>query len=102
MQSKRFQWEVPLMQKWNMQIRSHVVVQGITEPVQFSHWAAPIVPMQKSDGSIRICGESGTINSELCSQAAYVPHSQDWGPYNMLLLVCVCVGGGIDLSDAYL
>lgn len=30
---------------------------GIIEPVKFSEWAAPIVPMLKSDGSsIRICG----------------------------------------------
>lgn len=31
--------------------------QGTIEPVRFSEWAAPIVPVVKSDKSIRICGD---------------------------------------------
>ena len=31
--------------------------QGIIEPVKFSDWAAPIVPVLKKDGGIRICGD---------------------------------------------
>ena len=31
--------------------------QGTIEPVQFSEWAAPIVPVVKSDNSVRICGD---------------------------------------------
>ena len=31
--------------------------EGIIVPTKFSKWAAPIVPVIKSDGSIRICGD---------------------------------------------
>ena len=30
---------------------------GVIQPVQFADWAAPIVPVLKSDGRIRICGD---------------------------------------------
>ena len=30
---------------------------GVIEPVKFAEWAAPIVPVIKSDGSVRICGD---------------------------------------------
>ena len=30
---------------------------GIISPVQFSDWAAPIVPVVKRDGTVRICGD---------------------------------------------
>ena len=30
---------------------------GVIQPIQFSDWAAPIVPVMKSDGSVRICGD---------------------------------------------
>ena len=46
------------------------------EPVQFADWAAPIVPVLKSDGmSVRICGEfKKTVNQ------ASVPDPNDTRP----------------------
>ena len=35
----------------------HLEQQGVIEPIQFSDWAAPIVLVIKSDGSVRICGD---------------------------------------------
>ena len=36
----------------------------VITPIQFSDWAAPIVPVIKSDGTIRICGDySVTVNA---------------------------------------
>ena len=31
--------------------------EGIISPVDFSEWAAPIVPVLKTDGTVRICGD---------------------------------------------
>ena len=35
----------------------HLEQRGVIEPVQISDWAAPIVPVLKKDGSVRICGD---------------------------------------------
>ena len=33
------------------------VAAGILEPVKFSNWATPVVPIMKKDGSVRLCGD---------------------------------------------
>ncbi len=35
----------------------HLTKQGVIELVQFANWAALIVPVMKSDGSVHICGD---------------------------------------------
>ena len=40
-------------------------LQGVIIPVQFSDWAAPIVPVVKTDGTIHVCGNyKVTVNAE--------------------------------------
>ena len=71
---------------------------GIITPVEFSEWAAPIVPVVKTDGSIRICGDyKVTVN-----QAAKV----DTYPLPRVEELFASLAGGkkfttLDLAHAY-
>ena len=72
--------------------------QDIITPVDFSEWAAPIVPVQKSDGSVRICGDYKlTVNRVSLLDNYPIPSLEDL--YSKL-------SGGkfftkLDLSHAY-
>lgn len=72
---------------------------GIIEPVKFSEWAAPVVPVVKSDGGIRLCGDYKlTVNRVAHVESYPLPRVDD-------LLASVAgakVFSKLDLSHAYL
>ena len=72
---------------------------GVIHPVSTSEWAAPIVPVPKKDGRIRICGDfKVTINPVLDVEQYPLPKPQD--------LFATLSGGEkftkLDLQQAYL
>ncbi len=75
-----------------------LVNEGIYEPVTYSQWAAPIVPVVKEDGSVRICGDyKVTVNPAAKCDNYPVPKTED--------LLATLNGGQkftkLDLSQAY-
>lgn len=73
--------------------------EGILKKVTYSEWAAPVVPVRKSNGSIRLCGDyKTTINSVLEVDQYPLPRPED--------LFAALTGGQqftkLDLRQAYL
>jgi hypothetical protein len=71
---------------------------GVIEPVEFSDWAAPIVPVLKEDGEVRICGDyKMTINQTSQLDTYPLPRVED--------LFATLAGGQtftkLDMSHAY-
>ena len=72
---------------------------GILQPVQFSDWATPIVPVRRSDGGVRICGDYKiTINRAAKLERYPIPCIEE---------LFASLSGGktfskLDLSHAYL
>ena len=55
-----------------------LVSEGTLEAVQFSEWAAPIVPVVKRDGSIRVCGDYKLTVNQVAQVDTYpLPLVQD-------------------------
>ena len=51
---------------------------GIIDPIEHSDWAAPIVPVVKKDGSVRICGDYRlTVNHVAKSETYLLPCADD-------------------------
>ena len=76
-----------------------LVEEGIYKSVPYSDWASPIVPVNKSDGSIRICGDyKTTINPRAKCVNYPVPKTED--------LLATLNGGQkftkLDLKQAYM
>eukprot|EP00731_Ephydatia_muelleri_P028865 Em0020g509a len=71
----------------------------IIEPVHFSEWAAPVVPVMKQDGSIRICGDYKlTVNSASDIESYPLPRIDDL----LSSLAGARVFTKLDLAHAYL
>ncbi|KAL3993537.1 DDB1- and CUL4-associated factor 15 [Sarotherodon galilaeus] len=72
---------------------------GVITPVEHSDWATPVVPVNKKDGSVRLCGDfKVTLNSQLCVDKYPLPRIED--------LFASLAGGQhfskLDLANAYL
>ncbi|XP_046555656.1 uncharacterized protein K02A2.6-like [Haliotis rubra] len=72
--------------------------EGTIEPIEFSEWAAPIVPIVKTDTKIRICGDYKVTVNKVSKLDNYpIPKTDD---------LYATLGGGeeftkLDLSQAY-
>ena len=56
---------------------------GTIEPVQYSEWATPIVPIMKSDGTVRVCGAYKLTVNKVSKLDGYpIPKLDD--PYTKL------------------
>ena len=71
---------------------------GVLERVEFSRWATPIVPVPKSDGTFRLCGDyKATLNAFLEVDQHPLPKPEE---------IFASLAGGqrfttLDLSQAY-
>ena len=55
-----------------------LVKEDIYEPIQYSKWAAPVVPVLKDDGTVRICGYYKQIINQTSLYDKYpVPKTED-------------------------
>ena len=72
--------------------------QKVIEPVQMSEWAAPIVPVLKTDGSIQICGNIKMIVNRAAKPDVYpLPRVEDL----FANLAGNCSFTKLDLAQAY-
>ncbi|XP_013385929.1 uncharacterized protein K02A2.6-like [Lingula anatina] len=90
---------VPLAMKGKVEAElERLVADGVLRPVQHSDWAAPIVPVLKPNGEIRICGDYKlTINTASRVERYPIPSIDD---------LYASLSGGqyyskLDLSHAY-
>nr|XP_022901108.1 uncharacterized protein K02A2.6-like [Onthophagus taurus] len=75
-----------------------LVNEGILEPVSFSKWGTPIVPIIKEDGSVRICGDfKVTINPCLEIERYPIPRIDEL----LNSMQGSVIFSKIDLSQAY-
>ena len=71
---------------------------GIVEPVRHSEWAAPIVPILKADGSIRVCGDYKIAVNQVAKPDSY---SLPWVNDLLARLGRAKIFSKLDMSQAY-
>ena len=97
---KFFRPRIPYVLKAKVETElDRLVNQGIITPIQFSDWAAPIVPVVKQDGTIRVCGDYKLTANKVSRLESYpLPRIDD--------LFSALSGGQafskLDLSQVYL
>ena len=75
-----------------------LVKDNIIEPVQFVEWAAPVAPVLKSNGQVRLCGDyKCTVNQTGKIDKYPLPNSEDL----YVKLTGGCRFTKINLSQAY-
>ena len=92
--------QVPHALKQKIEVElNNLVEKGIIQPVKHATWAAPVVPILKPDGSLRLCGDyKVTINKCAKTESYPLPRIEE--------LFSSLAGGKsfskLDLSHAYL
>lgn len=77
----------------------HLEKEGVIQPITHSDWAAPVMPVVKRDGSVRLCGDFKiTVNKVAKFDSYPLPHIDD---------LFASLSGGrtftkLDLAHAYL
>ena len=62
----------------NVKVETELRKNGVIRHVEFAQWAAPIVPIVKADGSIRICGDYKlTVNRAAKTDSYLLPCIED-------------------------
>ena len=90
---------IPLALRGKVEELERLQSSGIISPVQFSKWAAPIVPVMKRNGTVRICGDYRITANLACPIDPYpLPRVEE--------LLANLAGGKrfskLDMSQAYL
>ena len=91
---------VPLIHKEKLeQELDELQKKGVISPVQFSPWAAPIVPLLKKSGNMRVCGDYKLTYNQVAPTDPY--------PLPVIEEIFAKLSGGtlftkLDLADAFL
>ena len=91
---------VPLIHKEKLgQEVDELQRKGVISPVQFSPWAAPIVPLLKKSGNMRVCGDYKLTYNQVAPTDPY--------PLPVIEEIFAKLSGGtlftkLDLADAFL